>query len=162
MTICPEKLDPANRTDSSVSLENANQTEASSLLGHGFAWSHFDRSEKFFDLLLDSPTGLLESTDGSISSNAQMDLLLTPDFSSPTAFPPSRIPVAMIARKNGSLIAAWKRFLGKLSDFHLQRIRIGQVTVGRIAKKRIFHLDFISALNDGAGNTFLTIRWNCA
>ena len=91
-----------------------------------------------------------------------MDLLLTPDFSSPTAFPPSRIPIAMIVRKNGSLIAAWKRFLGKLPDFHLQRIRIGQGTVGRIAKKRIFHLDFIAALNDGAGNTFLTIRRNYA
>jgi hypothetical protein len=85
MTVCPEKLDPANSTDSSVSPENANQTEASSLLGHGFALSHFDRSEKFSDLLLDSPTGLLDSTDGLISSNAQMDLLLAPDFSSPTA-----------------------------------------------------------------------------
>ena len=119
-------------------------------------------SEKFFDLLLDSPTGLLDSTDGLISSNAQMDLLLAPDFSSPTASPPSRILILLIAHKNGSLIAAQKKFLDKFSGLHLQRIRIGQGTVGRIAKKRIFHLDFIAALNDGAGDTFLTIRQNCA
>ena len=106
MTACPEKLDPANSTDSSTSPENANQTEVSSLLGHGFAWFSIDSSEKFLDLLLDSPTGLLDSTDESISSNAQMDLLLVPDFSSPIAFPPSRIPAVMIAHKNGSLIAA--------------------------------------------------------
>jgi len=79
-------------------------------------------SEKFFDLLLDSPTGLLDSTDGLISSNAQMDLLLAPDFSSSTASPPSRIPIVLIAHKNGSLIAAQKKFLDKFSGLHLQRI----------------------------------------
>jgi hypothetical protein len=70
--------------------------------------------------------------------------------------------IVLIACKNGSLIAAQKKFLDKFSGLHLQRIRIGQGAVGRIAKKRIFHLDFIAALNDGAGNTFLTIRRNCA
>jgi len=79
-----------------------------------------------------------------------MDLLLAPDFSSPTASPPSRIHIVLIAYKDGSLIAEQKKFLDKFSGLHLQRIRIGQGTVGRIAKKRIFHLDFIAALNDGA------------
>ena len=46
--------------------------------------------------------------------------------------------------------------------FTCKRLYSGQVLVGRIAKKRIFRLDFITALNDGAGNTFLTIRRNCA
>ena len=82
-------------------------------------------NEKFFDLLLDSPTGLLDSTDESISSNAQMDLLLAPDSSSLTASPPSRTPVVMIAHKNGSLIAAEKKFLGKFFGPHLQRTRTG-------------------------------------
>ena len=119
-------------------------------VGHGFAWVGIDSSKKFFDLLLDSPTGLLDSTDESISSNAQMDLLLAPDSSSLTASPPSRTPVVMIAHTHGSLIAAEKKLLGKFFGPHLQRTRTGQVTVRRIAKKQIFHLDFIAVLNDGA------------
>jgi hypothetical protein len=51
-----------------------------------------------------------------------MDLLLAPDFSSSTASPPSRIPIVLIAHKNGSLIAAQKKFLDKFSGLHLQRI----------------------------------------
>jgi len=79
-----------------------------------------------------------------------MDLLLAPDSSSLTASPPSRTPVVMIAHKNGSLIAAEKKLLGKFFGPHLQRTRTGQVTVRRIAKKQIFHLDFIAVLNDVA------------
>jgi len=37
-------------------------------------------NEKFLNLLLDSPTGLLDSIDELITSNAQMDLLLTSNF----------------------------------------------------------------------------------
>jgi hypothetical protein len=63
-----------------------------------------------------------------------MDLLLAPDFSSSTASPPSRIPIVLTACKNGSLIAEQKKFLDRFSGLHLQRIRIGQGTAGRIAK----------------------------
>jgi hypothetical protein len=48
-----------------------------------------------------------------------MELLPAPDFSSLTAFPPSRIPVTLIVSKNGSLIAAQKKFLDKFSGLHL-------------------------------------------